>query len=524
MLLSNEYTLIPHIKITLKYDDGIVQHHILKEDDIIICKYRENTKISTINGKITKIGYKLNSSFAVINRTIYLQIDGSDKHAGHVVYVNIDDIVGIKVLKTGSMISNPVCTVANEDQAVCMLRENENGQLEYSKDGLEWKTVGAVLPTKPEHKEEEKPVVDEHSATVGESNEKREENSERENSGKDTTVEYNSGNVSENNQGHAVSPVVEKDDKVEPDLKPAVDESHNTVEEKHDDAHTEQPTVSEDVSTGVVGSTEEKHEDTHHDDTGLQSQPSTDDHSVNNEDITHNTVEEKHEDVPSTNVAGSEEVSHATGETTHTESPSVTTEDHHDETGLQPPTGDTTHIETGSHDETSLQPPAGETTHTESPSVTTEDHHDETGLQPPTGDTTHTETNSVVNSETHESETHTESSPVAADETHTVGSETHDETGLHNEEGLQPHNETHDESGLVKPPEEHREENTHSEEETRRIDDGIHVEQAAESSPVNNDHISDTVVVARPEVTESSSEDGAAITNDIHVEPREDSQ
>lgn len=519
MLLSNEYTLIPHIKITLKYDDGIVQHHILKEDDIIICKYRENTKISTINGKITKIGYKLNSSFAVINRTIYLQIDGSDKHAGHVVYVNIDDIVGIKVLKTGSMISNPVCTVANEDQAVCMLRENENGQLEYSKDGLEWKTVGAVLPTKPEHKEEEKPVVDEHSATGGESNEKREENSERENSGKDTTVESNSGNVSENNQGHAVSPVVGKDDKVEPDPKPAVedkheentsthvDESHNTVEEKHD-VHTEQPPVAEDVSTSVVGSTDEKHEDTglqpqpstddhsvntedtshgtveethtelpsvttedNHNETGLQ--PSTDDHSVNNEDTTHNTVEEKHEDVPSTNVAGSEEVSHATGEAAHTESPSVTTEDHHDETGLQPPTGDTTHIETGSHDETSLQPPAGDTTHTE--------------------------------------------------DNHNTVSETHDETGLHNE-GLQPHNETHDESGLVKPPEEHHEENTHSEEETRRIDDGIHVEPAAESSPVNNDHTSDTVVVARPEVTESSSEDGAARTNDIHVEPREDSQ
>ena len=408
MLLSNEYTLIPHIKITLKYDDGIVQHHILKEDDIIICKYRENTKISTINGKITKIGYKLNSSFAVINRTIYLQIDGSDKHAGHVVYVNIDDIVGIKVLKTGSMISNPVCTVANEDQAVCMLRENENGQLEYSKDGLEWKTVGAVLPTKPEHKEEEKPVVDEHSTTGGEANEKREENSERENSGKDTSVESNSGNVSENNQGHTVSPVVEKDDKVV-DPKPVVEDKHE-----------------EDTSTHV--------------------------------DESHNNAEEKHDDV-------------------HKEQPPVA-----------------------------------------------EDHHDETVLQPPTGDTTHTGENTVVGSEIHESETHIESSPVAADETHTVGSETHDETGLHNGEGLQPHNETHDDGGLVKPPEEHREENTHSEEETRRIDDGIHVEPAAESSPVNNDHTSDTVVVARPEVTESSSEDGAARTNDIHVEPREDSQ
>lgn len=485
MLLSNEYTLIPHIKITLKYDDGIVQHHILKEDDIIICKYRENTKISTINGKITKIGYKLNSSFAVINRTIYLQIDGSDKHAGHVVYVNIDDIVGIKVLKTGSMISNPVCTVANEDQAVCMLRENENGQLEYSKDGLEWKTVGAVLPTKPEHKEEEKPVVDEHSTTGGEANEKHEANPERENSGKDTTVESNSGNVSENNQGHAVSPVVEKENKVvdaeaklpveeghEENTSAHVDESHNTVEEKHEETHTESSsTTTED----------------HHADTSLQPQPSTDDHSVNTEDTSsHNTVEEKHEDTP-TNVAGSEEGKHE--ETTHT---------------------------------------TGETTHTESPSATTEDHHDETGLQPPAGDTTHTETNNVVNSETHESETHTESSPVAAEVAHTTA-ETHDESGLHNEEGL------------IKPPENHTEENTHHEEANRVIDNGIHEEQPVAAvhqpvidngihtepvvaNPVSNDHNSETTTtIATEGVTGSSSEDVARVS-DGHEEPREDSQ
>lgn len=474
MLLSNEYTLIPHIKITLKYDDGIVQHHILKEDDIIICKYRENTKISTINGKITKIGYKLNSSFAVINRTIYLQIDGSDKHAGHVVYVNIDDIVGIKVLKTGSMISNPVCTVANEDQAVCMLRENENGQLEYSKDGLEWKTVGAVLPTKPEHKEEEKPVVDEHSATGGGSNEKREENSERENSGKDTTVESNSGNVSENNQGHAVSPVVEKDNKaVETDPKPSVEEKHEENTSAHvDESHTESPSVA----------TED-----HHADTSLQPQPSTDDHSVNTEDTSsHNTVEEKHEDTP-TNVARSEDGKRE--EATHT---------------------------------------TGETTHIESSSVTTEDHHDETGLQPPTGDTTHTETNDVVNSETHESETHTESSPVAAEDIHATA-ETHDESGLHNEEGLIKPPENHTEENTH-----HEEANRvidngiHEEQPVAAvpqpvIDNGIHTEPVV-ANPVSNDHNSETTTpIATEGVTGSSSEDVARVS-DGHEEPREDSQ
>lgn len=153
MLLSNEYTLIPHVKVLLKYDNNVESSVILKTDDIITCQYKEQDKTSTITGKIGNIGYKLNSSLTAVERSIYLQIDGSKEYDGKVVYVNIDDIVGIKVIKTGSMISNPVCTVSNDDQSIALIRENQDGKMEYSKDGVEWKIVssGEGLKKKDNH-------------------------------------------------------------------------------------------------------------------------------------------------------------------------------------------------------------------------------------------------------------------------------------------------------------------------------------------------------------------------------------
>lgn len=146
MLLSNEYTLIPHVKILLKYDNNVETSAILKVDDIIACSYKNQDKNSSITGKICKIGYKLNSSLTAVERSIYLQIDGSKEYAGQVVYVNIDDIVGLKILKTGSMISNPICTVENENQSISLIRENDEGKLEYTKNGIDWKGAeGATL-------------------------------------------------------------------------------------------------------------------------------------------------------------------------------------------------------------------------------------------------------------------------------------------------------------------------------------------------------------------------------------------
>lgn len=141
MLLSNEYILIPHVKLALKYDNNVESSVILKTDDLITCQYKDKDKTSIITGKIGRIGYKLNSSLEAVERSIYLQVDGSKEYDGKVVYINIDDVVGIKVLKTGSMISNPVCTVDNNDQSVALIRENPEGKLEYSKNGIDWKLV-----------------------------------------------------------------------------------------------------------------------------------------------------------------------------------------------------------------------------------------------------------------------------------------------------------------------------------------------------------------------------------------------
>lgn len=141
MLLSNEYILIPHVKLSLKYDDEVATSATIKVDDVIKCKYRVQDKLSIITGKICKIGYKLNSSLDAVERSIYFQIDGSKEYAGQVVYVNIEDIVALQILKSTSVITNPISTVDNEDQAISLIRENENGIVEYSKDGTSWKSI-----------------------------------------------------------------------------------------------------------------------------------------------------------------------------------------------------------------------------------------------------------------------------------------------------------------------------------------------------------------------------------------------
>ena len=197
MLLSNEYTLIPHVKILLKYDNNVETSAILKVDDIIACSYKNQDKNSSITGKICKIGYKLNSSLTAVERSIYLQIDGSKEYAGQVVYVNIDDIVGLKILKTGSMISNPICTVENENQSIALIRENDDGKLEYTKNGVDWKGAeGATLHNIMIRRKKKQPVaVVEPSANAPVPTEEHHEESTTENSGNNVVSETPSDTV-----------------------------------------------------------------------------------------------------------------------------------------------------------------------------------------------------------------------------------------------------------------------------------------------------------------------------------------
>ena len=152
MLLDNEYTLIPHVKLKLTYDNEVVNVVTLKKDDVVDCQYREDGTKKRIVGKIAKIGYKFNSELGAIDGSIYFQIDGSQEYDGNVVYINIDNFLSVRIIKTGSMITNPVCSVDNADQNISLIREDDTGKVQYSKDGLTWKNIvkGGQSPNDPE--------------------------------------------------------------------------------------------------------------------------------------------------------------------------------------------------------------------------------------------------------------------------------------------------------------------------------------------------------------------------------------
>ena len=152
MLLDNEYTLIPHVKLKLTYDNEVVNVVTLKKDDVVDCQYREDGTKKSIVGKIANIGYKFNSELGAIDGSIYFQIDGSQEYDGNVVYINIDNFLSVRIIKTGSMITNPVCSVDNADQNISLIREDDTGKVQYSKDGLTWKNIvkGGQSPNDPE--------------------------------------------------------------------------------------------------------------------------------------------------------------------------------------------------------------------------------------------------------------------------------------------------------------------------------------------------------------------------------------
>ena len=143
MLLDNDYTIIPSIKFTLTYDNGVCKVITVKSKDKVSCKYKRDGRMFDITGIVTKIGCNFNSSLGVVGTTAYLQIDGSCEYSGQVEYIQPAQILDIDILETSDTISNPVCSVNNEDQKITLIRENEAGVMQYSLDGLNWRSAVA---------------------------------------------------------------------------------------------------------------------------------------------------------------------------------------------------------------------------------------------------------------------------------------------------------------------------------------------------------------------------------------------
>lgn len=144
MLLDNKYTIVPTIKFSLTYDNGVRKLITVKTQDTIDCSYKKNGEKFSIRGVVAKIGCNFNSSLGTVGTTAYLQIDGSQEYSGQVEYIQPSQILDLTIIKTTDTLCNVVCSVDNDDQKVTLIRENEVGSFQYSLDGITWKAITAA--------------------------------------------------------------------------------------------------------------------------------------------------------------------------------------------------------------------------------------------------------------------------------------------------------------------------------------------------------------------------------------------
>ena len=143
MLLDNKYTIVPSIKFSLTYDNGVRKVITVKTQDTIDCSYKKNGEKFSIRGVVAKIGCNFNSSLGTVGTTAYLQIDGSSEYCGQVEYIQPNQVLDLTIIKTTDTIENVVCSVDNDDQKITLVRENEVGAFQYSIDGINWKSPTA---------------------------------------------------------------------------------------------------------------------------------------------------------------------------------------------------------------------------------------------------------------------------------------------------------------------------------------------------------------------------------------------
>ena len=142
MLLENKYIIINQLKIDLTFENNVQKSVIVKTNDIVETEFKSDNKKDYIKGRVDHIKYSINNSLGRTKSSIYIKIDGSDEYYGKTVYINPEDILDLTVLETTDTIINPICSINNDDQRIILLRENEVGNFQYSKDGSIWYDTG----------------------------------------------------------------------------------------------------------------------------------------------------------------------------------------------------------------------------------------------------------------------------------------------------------------------------------------------------------------------------------------------
>ncbi len=147
MVLGKSIT-VNQLQFDLQQSDGTIKTTIVKVEDNIKCTYIENRVRKTAIGKIVKIGCDFNVTDDGINddikSSIYIKIYGQNKQYGRIKYLCPSSIIDIQITESSPIIANPICTVVERDQKVILIRENESGIFQYTKDGITWKDILAT--------------------------------------------------------------------------------------------------------------------------------------------------------------------------------------------------------------------------------------------------------------------------------------------------------------------------------------------------------------------------------------------
>ena len=133
MLMDIRCSMIPSIKVDLKFDNGFTKSPILGVGDLIDLLYNQNGLRKHIVGKIIQI-----STPGVDPKGWSIIVDGSDGFDSDVARLSPMSILDVDVIRKAGTTRS--VTSPNDDTGIYGIRINR-GRLQYTKDGRTWRNI-----------------------------------------------------------------------------------------------------------------------------------------------------------------------------------------------------------------------------------------------------------------------------------------------------------------------------------------------------------------------------------------------
>lgn len=133
MLMDIKCSMVPSIKVQLRFDDHSEKYALVSVGDLVWAQYNANGCRKTIEGKVIKV-----CAYGEDPKSWYIVIDGSDDFESQQAKFSPMSILDIEILRKAGTLDS-VQTVSG-DYAVPYLRIVK-GRLQYSLDSFDWKPI-----------------------------------------------------------------------------------------------------------------------------------------------------------------------------------------------------------------------------------------------------------------------------------------------------------------------------------------------------------------------------------------------